>query len=112
VADVDQADVGSLNAVVHDGEEGGIEVVDTIRSGGRSPEDAALADERSVVIREALEQLNDRERLIIRMVFVEGRSAREASRVLGVSESRVSQVTREIRAKLAGHIERYDAHAA
>jgi hypothetical protein len=32
--------------------------------------------------------------------------------VLGVSESRVSQVTREIRAKLAGHIERYDAHAA
>jgi RNA polymerase sigma factor FliA len=112
LADVDQADVGSLNSVVHDGEEGGIEVVDTIRSRGRGPEEAALADERSAVIRQALAQLTDRERLIIRMVFFEGRSAREASRVLGVSESRVSQVTREIRATLAGHMERYDAHAA
>jgi len=112
IADVDQADVSSLNSVVHDGEEGGIEVVDTIRSRGHGPEEAALADERAAVIREALAQLTDRERLIIRMVFVEGRSAREASRVLGVSESRVSQVTREIRAKLAGHIDRYDAHAA
>jgi len=112
MADVDQADVSSLNSVVHDGEEGGIEIVDTIRSGGHSPEDAALADERAAVIREALTQLTDRERLIISMVFVEGRSAREASRVLGVSESRVSQVTREIRSKLAGHLDRYDAHAA
>jgi RNA polymerase sigma factor FliA len=112
MSDVEQADVSSLNSVVHDGEEGGVEIVDTLRSGGHSPEEAALADERAAVIREALTQLNDRERLIVRMVFVEGHSAREASRVLGVSESRVSQVTREIRTKLAGHLDRYDAQAA
>jgi RNA polymerase sigma factor for flagellar operon FliA len=112
MSDVDQAEVSSLNSVVHDGEEGGIEVVDTLRAGGRSPEEAALADERAAVIREALAQLNDRERLIVRMVFIEGRSAREAARVLGVSESRVSQVTRDIRGKLAGHLDSYDAQAA
>jgi RNA polymerase sigma factor for flagellar operon FliA len=112
IADVDQAEVGSLNSVVHDGEEGGIEIVDTLRSAGHSPEDATLADERAAVIREALSLLNDRERMIVRMVFVEGRSAREAARVLGVSESRVSQVTRDIRAKLAGHLDSYDAQAA
>jgi RNA polymerase sigma factor FliA len=112
MSDVDQADVSSLNSVVHDGEEGGIEIVDTLRSGGHSPEQAALTIERAAVIREALGLLNERERLIVRMVFVEGRSAREAARVLGVSESRVSQVSRDIRVKLAGHIDSYDAQAA
>jgi DNA-directed RNA polymerase specialized sigma subunit len=43
---------------------------------------------------------------------VEGRSARDVAGIIGVSESRVSQVTREIRGKLAGHLDRYDAQAA
>jgi RNA polymerase sigma factor for flagellar operon FliA len=112
LSELEQAEVTSLNAVVRESEESSVEVVDTIRGEGHSPEDAALAQERAVVIRQALTSLNERERLIVQMVFVEGRSARDVAGIIGVSESRVSQVTREIRGKLAGYLDRYDAQAA
>jgi len=98
--------------MVGEGEEGSIELIETVGSDGSSPEDAALAEERAAVIREALGRLSERERSIVQMVFVEGRSGRYVSELLGVSESRVSQVAREIRGKLARDLDGYDAIAA
>lgn len=107
-----RADLSSLNALVSDGELAGLEVIETVHDGLGSAEDATLAHERSGVIRRAFETLNERERLIVQTVFVEGRTAREASTMIGVSESRVSQVIREIRTKLADQLAGYDSVAA
>jgi RNA polymerase sigma factor for flagellar operon FliA len=107
-----RADLSSLNALVSDGEQAGLEVIETIAGDAGSAEDAALARERAGVIRGALATLNDRERLIVQTVFIDGHTAREASRLIGVSESRVSQVVREIRAKLLEQLAGYDSVAA
>jgi DNA-directed RNA polymerase specialized sigma subunit len=48
----------------------------------------------------------------VQTVFVEGRTAREVSHMVGVSESRISQVIREIRIKLADQLAPYDSLAA
>jgi RNA polymerase sigma factor FliA len=109
---VDRAEVASLHTMVGEGDEGAIELIETVGCDGASPEDAALAGERAVAIREALSRLSERERAIIQMVFVEGRSGRYVSEMLGVSESRVSQVAREIRGKLSRDLDGYDAIAA
>jgi RNA polymerase sigma factor for flagellar operon FliA len=97
---------------VGEGDEGTIELIETVGSDGASPEDVALAGERAGAIREALGRLTERERSIIQLVFVEGRSGRYVSELLGVSESRVSQVAREIRGKLSRDLDGYDAIAA
>ena len=107
-----RADLSSLNAIVADGDQAGLEVIETVRDSRGSAEEAALAQERSGEIRRAFEVLNERERLIVQTVFVEGRTAREVSHMVGVSESRISQVIREIRVKLADQLAPYDSLAA
>jgi RNA polymerase sigma factor for flagellar operon FliA len=109
---LDRADIASLHTMVGEGDEGTIELIETVGSDGASPEDVALAGERAGAIREALGRLTERERSIIQLVFVEGRSGRYVSELLGVSESRVSQVAREIRGKLSRDLDGYDAIAA
>jgi RNA polymerase sigma factor FliA len=109
---LDRAEVASLHTMVGEGEEGTIELIETVGADGSSPEEAALAEERAGVIREALGRLSERERSIIQLVFVEGRSGRYVSELLGVSESRVSQVAREIRTKLSRDLDGYDSIAA
>jgi RNA polymerase sigma factor for flagellar operon FliA len=109
---LDRADIASLHTMAGEGDEGTIELIETVSSDGASPEEAALAGERAGAIREALGRLTERERSIIQLVFVEGRSGRYVSELLGVSESRVSQVAREIRGKLSRDLDGYDAIAA
>jgi RNA polymerase sigma factor for flagellar operon FliA len=109
---LERAEVASLHTMVGEGDEGTIELIETVGSSGASPEDAALAQERAGAIRDALGRLSERERSIIQMVFIEGRSGRYVSELIGVSESRVSQVSREIRSKLARELDGYDAIAA
>ena len=107
-----RAEIGSLNASATDGDEPGSKVIDTISAPGSTPEQATLAVERSAVIRDAIRGLSQREQLIVLKVYVEGMSARDVAGMIQVSESRVSQVTREIREKLAARLARYDAQTA
>ncbi len=109
---LERAEVSSLNTMVGEGDDGTIELIETVSAEGASPEEATLARERAGAIREALAQLTDRERAVVQLVFVEGRSGRDVSQIIGVSESRVSQVSREIRGKLGSHLAGYDALAA
>jgi RNA polymerase sigma factor for flagellar operon FliA len=109
---LERAEVASLHTMVGEGDEGTIELIETVGADGASPEESALAGERAGMIREALGRLNERERAIVQLVFVEGRSGRYVSELLGVSESRISQVAREIRGKLARDLDGYDSIAA
>jgi RNA polymerase sigma factor for flagellar operon FliA len=109
---LERAEVSSLNTMVGEGDDGTIELIETVSAEGASPEETTLARERAGAIREALAMLTERERAVVQLVFVEGRSGRDVSRIIGVSESRVSQVSREIRGKLGSHLAGYDALAA
>jgi len=63
--------------------------------------------ERSAILKDAIEQLSDRERQVVYLYHYEGLTCKEVASVLGVSEPRVSQLhTRslgKLRERLAGH---------
>lgn len=114
-----RADLLSLNTPARGTDESmPVEVGDTIEAGpgGHDPETAALAAERSSVLRQAIASLNDREQSILVMLYVKHMQGAEVGRELGVSESRVSQILSSIRRTLRDRIDEYDAspvrHAA
>jgi RNA polymerase sigma factor for flagellar operon FliA len=75
--------------------EGGsqISVLDTIRDPGAvDPEDEAQASEVKDRLADAIESLPERERLVIALYYYENLTLREIGEVLGVTESRVSQL--------------------
>jgi RNA polymerase sigma factor for flagellar operon FliA len=70
---------------------------------------AALANERAQVLRDAIASLTEREQTILVLLYVKHLQGAEIGRLLGVSESRVSQILSSIRRTLKEHIESYDS---
>jgi RNA polymerase sigma factor FliA len=56
------------------------------------PEELALATERSTALYSACATLQPRDRLILRLYYAHGRTMKEIGAVIGVNESRVSQL--------------------
>jgi RNA polymerase sigma factor for flagellar operon FliA len=111
-ADVARADVGSLNAVASDsGEDEGVERVEMLHSGDERshPEHAALISDTKDAFRRAFDTLNTREQEVIVLLYVKHLTLREVGEVLGVTESRVSQlhsgIRKKLRERLQGHEE-------
>ena len=76
-----------------DGGGGQISVLDTIQDPGAiDPEAEAHAAELKDRLAEAIEHLPERERLVIALYYYENLTLREIGEVLGVTESRVSQL--------------------
>src|SRR5581483_11760024 len=106
-----RADLLSLNTPARGHEESmPVEVGDTLEAppGTHDPETAALARERAGVLQEAISSLSEREQQILVMLYVRHMQGAEIGRVLGVSESRVSQILSSIRRTLRDRIEAYD----
>ena len=57
-----------------------------------NPVETFEAEEMKVILAQAIEHLTDRERTVIALYYYEGLSLKEIGRVLGVTESRVSQM--------------------
>lgn len=115
VEEIDRADVGSLNAPARGAEDGEpLEVGDTVVApeGGLGPEATALASERNAAMRDAIAKLSERERRVLALVHVHELPGAEIGRMLGVSESRVSQILAGIRRKLKDQLGAYDRVAA
>jgi RNA polymerase sigma factor FliA len=75
--------------------EGGsqISILDTIQDpGSADPEAEAQTSELKDRLAEAIESLSERERLVIALYYYENLTLREIGEVLGVTESRVSQL--------------------
>lgn len=87
-----------------------VEIGDTIEAPEErgSPELAALSREKAAVLREAVESLTERERTILTLLHVHHLQGAEIGRIVGVSESRVSQMLTAIRQKLRAQLDDYD----
>ena len=116
VDDVDRSDVASLNSPARgvDAPAGTVELGETIQapSGKHEPEAKLLHGDRNRAMRAAVARLSDREREVLSLVHVQELPGAEIGRLLGVSESRVSQILAGIRRKLKDKLDLYDAAAA
>jgi RNA polymerase sigma factor for flagellar operon FliA len=109
--EIDRADVASLNAPARGAEDGDpVEIGDTVVApeGELGPEATALVSERNAAMREAIAKLSERERRVLALVHVHELPGAEIGRMLGVSESRVSQILAGIRRKLKDQLGAYD----
>ena len=110
-ADLARADVASLNAAAGTEEDEGVDRVELIESGDdRSrPEHAAMIEDTKRAFRGAFETLTTREQQICVLLYVKHLTLREVGQVLGITESRVSQlhsgIRRKLRERLHGHEE-------
>jgi RNA polymerase sigma factor for flagellar operon FliA len=100
--DVARSEVASLNALVLGDENAPIERVDTLASTDRrtDPEFAAMRQRAIESLRVAFAELPARERCVARLLHVENLTLREAGAILGVSESRVSQIHSQLKLNL------------
>jgi RNA polymerase sigma factor FliA len=112
VEELDRADLLSLNAPTRGSDEGlTLEVGDTVEApfGDHEPERSTLAGERAAIVREAVSQLSEREQQILSLIHVHELQGAEVGRMLGVSESRISQILAGIRRKLRDQVDAYEA---
>jgi RNA polymerase sigma factor FliA len=112
LVDAERAEVLSLNAPTRNSDESmPVEVGDTIEAqrGEHEPERAAMTAERLSTMRDAIAELTERERDVISLVHVQELQGVEVGRILGVSESRVSQILSGAREKLRAHMDEYAA---
>jgi RNA polymerase sigma factor for flagellar operon FliA len=112
--DIDRSDVASLNAPARGADEAVSEVGDTIQApqGEHEPESTLLGADRNAAMRAAIARLSDRERHVLALVHVQELPGAEIGRMLGISESRVSQILAGIRNKLKHGLDTYEAAAA
>jgi RNA polymerase sigma factor FliA len=110
--DVDRAEIISLNAPTHGADDTAFaEVGETVvaPTGDHEPEATTLGADRAAAIRAAVDRLSERERHVLALVHVHELGGAEIGRMLGVSESRVSQILASIRRKLKDQLTAYDA---
>jgi RNA polymerase sigma factor for flagellar operon FliA len=116
VDDIDRSDVASLNAPTRGLDEvaGTVELGETIQAptGGHEPEAKLLHGDRNAAMRTAIARLNKREREVLSLVHIQELPGAEIGRLLGVSESRVSQILAGIRRKLKDQLDVYEAATA
>ena len=113
--EVERADVASLNTTTRSGDEAtSVEVIDTIRAprGKHDPEFSLLGQERVRVVRRTIARLSERERDVLALIHVHELPGAAIGELLGVSESRVSQILSGVRTKLAEQLRLYDAESA
>ena len=113
--DIDRSDIASLNAPARGADDATpAEVGDTIQApqGTHEPESTLLGADRTAAMRGAIARLSDREREVLSLIHVQEIPGAEVGRMLGISESRVSQILAGIRGKLKHSLDTYEAAAA
>ena len=105
-ADLVRSDVGSLNQTVAGDEGTTVERGDTLVSSDldRDPEHQAMKSAAKARFRRAFANLNERERTIAVLLYVKDMTLWEVGEVLGVTESRVSQLHTGLRKKLRAEL--------
>jgi RNA polymerase sigma factor FliA len=112
-ADLLRADVGSLNATAAESGEddlGVVERVDTLHSEDHRlrPEHAVMLSDSKRAFREAFDTLTTREQEVCILLYVKHLTLQEVGHVIGVTESRVSQIHSGVRKKLRERMRGHD----
>lgn len=100
--DIAASDVSSLNTPVLVDEDPEVERISTVACKDRSvqPQDAAETSDAKERFRAAFRSLSPREREVAVLLYVKELTLREIGVILGVSESRVSQIHTQIKHRL------------
>jgi RNA polymerase sigma factor for flagellar operon FliA len=95
-------DVASLNNLISAEESDGVEVIETIVSDDAStnPLESLAGDERTDRFRRAVDRLPDRERHVAVLRYVNEMTLAEIGEILGVSQSRISQLDTKLKERL------------
>jgi len=109
---LERASVLSLNVPARGGE--GLnfdEIGDLVEDSAESldPERSVLSNDRSAAMKEAISSLSVREQRILALAINEELQNSEIARILGISQSRISQLMSGIRQKLAIHMAAYES---
>jgi len=72
-----------------------------------SPEATVLQDELKTKLAEAIDQLKEKERLVVSLYYYENLKLKEIAEVLGVTESRVSQIHSQAMIKMKNRLSHY-----
>ena len=101
----------SLSTLVSTEGESTIELVDTLESDDLStdPEHQAAWDDAKQKFRRAFAQLSPREREVAVLLYVKNLTLREIGEVLGVSESRVSQIHAQLKGRIRDRVAKHEA---
>jgi RNA polymerase sigma factor FliA len=113
--DIERSDIASLNAPARGADDAlPTEVGETIQApqGEHEPETTLLGADRTAAMRGAIARLSEREREVLSLIHVQELPGAEVGRMLGISESRVSQILAGIRGKLKHSLDTYEAAAA
>lgn len=96
----------SLEATLYKQDEEGLVLEDTLQDHTLIlAEDNLVEDERKQALQKSVEQLSEREQLILSLYYKEELTLKEIAEVLGVSIARVSQIHGKVIGKLKGKIE-------
>jgi len=91
-ADMERTVQVSLSASEGDRDEAGPSPIEFLRVTAESADDRLQHEETVASLREAILQLKDQQRTVLSLYYFEELNAREIADVLGISESRVSQI--------------------
>jgi RNA polymerase sigma factor FliA len=114
LSELERAAVMSLSQKVSGNESSVAEIGDTVEAPelDTNPELALLAAERAETLRAAIKSLPERELQVLASVHVHQIPGAEIGRLLGVSESRVSQILASARKRLQLAMSQYDRAGA
>lgn len=84
-----------------------VRIIDIIQDkNATDPVTSVMFEEKKMVLTDAINKLPEREKLIIALYYYEGLTLKEIGKVLGVSESRISQMHTKAVLRLRGRLSR------
>ena len=101
-ADMERTVQVSLSSSDNDRDDAGPAPIDVLPAGGDSAHDVLEQEEEVAALRNAILLLKDQQRTVLSLYYFEELNAREIAEVLGISESRVSQIRSKALTALRG----------
>jgi RNA polymerase sigma factor for flagellar operon FliA len=108
--DIAASNVTSLQSVIFSDDETPVEVIETIEGNDSSvdPEQATVLQVAKERFREVFQTLPERDRQVAILLYVHDLTMREVGDVLGVTESRISQIHSALKKHIRAQLEKSD----
>ena len=93
LASISYTNVAALEGMLDVGEGEGVPLVDTIEDRNVALPDEAVDDRATKeLLRQTMQELSEREQMILALYYFEGLTLRQIGDILGVTESRICQI--------------------